>query len=134
MLNLILQSDVAAKMDFGYERAGNASHLQTGFVNKWRRLFYKSSTSETIEVRKYISSYGIFKIDLYRQDLQRTELSSDLFSKLQTFMRATTELDSSTFLNFKDHRRMKTKDNLSDSCIKPFIKFEVYYFCSFSPS
>ena len=32
-------TDVAGKMDFGYERAGNASHLQTGFVNKWRRLF-----------------------------------------------------------------------------------------------
>ena len=27
MLNLILQSDLAGKMDFGYERAGNASHL-----------------------------------------------------------------------------------------------------------
>ena len=39
MLSLILQSDVAGKMDFGYIRAGNASHLQTGFVNKWRRLF-----------------------------------------------------------------------------------------------
>ena len=42
-------------------------------------------------------------------------------------MRGTTELDSITFLNFKDHRRMKTKDNLSESCIKPFKKFEVYY-------
>ena len=42
-------------------------------------------------------------------------------------MRGTTELDSITFLNFKDHRRMKTKDTLSESCIKPFMKFEVYY-------
>ena len=42
-------------------------------------------------------------------------------------MRGTTELDSITFLNFKDHRRMKTKDNLSESCIEPFMKFEVYY-------
>ena len=42
-------------------------------------------------------------------------------------MRGTIELDSITFLNFKDHRRMKTKDNLSESCIKPFMKFEVYY-------
>ena len=33
MLNLILQSDVAGKMDFGYERAVNTSHSQTGFVN-----------------------------------------------------------------------------------------------------
>ena len=38
-------------------------------------------------------------------------------------MRGTTELDSITFLNFKDHRRMKTKDNLSEYCIKPFMKF-----------
>ena len=36
--------------------------------------FHRSSTSEAIEVRKYISSNGVFKIDLYRQDLQRTEL------------------------------------------------------------
>ena len=42
-------------------------------------------------------------------------------------MRGTTELDSIAFLNFKDHRRMKTKDNLSESRIKPFMKFEVYY-------
>ena len=34
---------------------------------------YRSSTSETIEVKKYISSNDIFKIDLYRQDLQKTE-------------------------------------------------------------
>ena len=42
-------------------------------------------------------------------------------------MRGTTELDSSTFLNFKDHRKMKTKDNLSESCMKPSMKFEVHY-------
>ena len=42
-------------------------------------------------------------------------------------MRGTIELDSITFLNFKDHRRIKTKDNLSESGIKPFMKFEVYY-------
>ena len=88
MRNLILQSNVAGEMDFGYERP----------VNTWRWLFYRipSSTSETIEVRKYVSSNGIFKIDLYRQDLQ--------FSKLQTFMRGTTELDSSTFLNLRSQK------------------------------
>ena len=67
MLNLILQSDVAGKMHFGYERAVNTSHLKTGFANKRRRLFYEKpslSTSETIEVRKYVSSNGIFKTDL----------------------------------------------------------------------
>ena len=74
MHNFILQSDVAAKMDFGYERTVNTSHLQTDFVDNWRRLFYRSSSSETIEVRKYISSNGIFKIDLNRQDLQRPNL------------------------------------------------------------
>ena len=130
MLNLILQSGVAGKMDFGHERAVNTSHLQTGFVNKRRRLFYRnpSSTSEAIEVRKYMSSNGIFKMNLYRQDLQIKErCGSELFSKLQAFMLRTTELDSSTFLNFKDHRRMKTKDNLFESCIKPFMKFKVYH-------
>ena len=80
-----------------------------------------------IKVRIYISSNGAFKIDLYSQDLQRTKLWSNLFSKLQTFMQGTTELDSSTLLNFKDHRRMKTKNDQSESCIKPFMTFEVYY-------
>ena len=42
-------------------------------------------------------------------------------------MRGRTEPDSITFLNFKDQRRVKTKDNLSESCIKPFMKFEVCY-------
>ena len=65
----------------------------------YKFYFYRSSTSETIEVRKKISSNSIFKIDLYRQDLQGTELWSNLFSKLQTFMRGTTELDSSTFFS-----------------------------------
>ena len=74
--SLIHESNVVGKMDFGYERTVNTSDLQTGFVNKWRRLFYRkpSSISEMIEVRKSLSSNGIFKIDLYRQDLQRTKL------------------------------------------------------------
>ena len=38
-------------------------------------------------------------------------------------MRGTTELDSTTFLNFKDHTRMKTKDNLSRFCFLQFMKF-----------
>ena len=48
------------------QRAVISSHLQTCFVNKWRRQFYRipSSTSEAIDVRKYISSIVIFKIDL----------------------------------------------------------------------
>ena len=53
------------KNGFRLKRAANTSFLQTGFVNKWWRLFYRSSTSDMIEVRKYISPNGIFKTEIY---------------------------------------------------------------------
>ena len=79
MLNLTLQTDVVGKIYFNHERALNTSHVQTGFVNKWRRLFHKSSTFIEVQLPKdrgkklYIIS-GIFKIDLYRSDLQRMKV------------------------------------------------------------
>ena len=50
--SLLIYCDVAGKMDFGYERVGNALHLQTGFVNKWWRLFYRTSTFIEVQIPK----------------------------------------------------------------------------------
>ena len=58
-----------------------------------------------------VSSIYIYTVKIY----EKRNYERICFPNCWTFMRGTTELDSSTFLNFKDHRRMKTKDNLSES-------------------
>ena len=51
MLNLILQSGVAGKMNFRHERAVNTLNLQTGFVNKWRGPFYNNNNGSLFHTR-----------------------------------------------------------------------------------